>query len=474
MATAEHIADEGTFVVAGDDLATRDPLGYPGYAELTTRARLASDADESVIAGRADISGHDVELASFEFRFLGGSMGEVAGERLARALERAARRAVPFVLSTASGGARLHEGMRALVQMPKVVCARLELARARQPLLVALGNPTTGGVYATLGGLGDVTVAEAGAMLGFAGPRLVQRFTRRPLAPDSHTAEAALAHGLVDAVVPRAEVRTYLAAAVGVLAADDPAPAPAPPPPPPTAEPDAWEVVRAARSSERLTGHELVSALGDRAIELRGDRAGRDDPGVHAALARIEGRRALVLALDRNHPAGPAGCRKAVRALEVAARLGIPVVTLIDTPGLDPSEDSEAGGIAPTIARLFEAMLSAPVATLAVVTGEGGSGGALAFAAADVVVAYSDSIFSVIGPEGAAQILWRDSDRAPEAARALRLGSEDLVRLGIADGLIPDGTEPLTEALAYHLDRLARTDVQELLAARHDRWRRRV
>lgn len=477
--TIEDMVDRGTFVPASDDLVTRDPLGYPGYAPAVERALATSGADESVAAGRATIKGHDIELATFEFRFLGGSMGEVAGERLALGLERAARRGVPFVLSTATGGARMQEGMRSLVQMPKVITARLELADKHQPLLAILGNPTMGGVFASLGSLADVTLAHAGAAIGFAGPRLVQRFTHRPLDSGSHTAEAALAHGLVDAIAPPEQMPAQIARVLDVLREDD---SPAEDPRPIALrgggqgqDLDAWSAVRAARASDRLTGAGLIVALSDEVVELRGDRAGRDDPGVHAALARVGGRRALLLALDREQPAGPAGCRKALRCLEIAARLRLPVVTLIDTAGLDPSETSEAGGIAHAIARLFEAMLLVPVPTLAVVTGEGGSGGALSFAVADVLIALSDSTFSVIGPESAAEILWRDPSRAEQAARLLKLTASDLLRFGIADALVdgPPTAASLRRAVNYHLARCAAMPgwETERVARRRRRWR---
>ncbi|MDQ3646633.1 MAG: acetyl-CoA carboxylase carboxyl transferase subunit beta, partial [Actinomycetota bacterium] len=199
----EDIIDEGSFAILDDDLRSSDPLSFPGYRGAIETAE--ENVTESVSYGAARIDGDAVVIAGFDFRFLGGSMGEVAGERLARALERAAEDKVTFLLRTATGGARMQEGMRALVQMPKVVAARLALADARQPMIAVLGHPTTGGVLASLGALADVTVAERGATIGFAGPRVVQTFTGRPLAAGSHTAESAFDHGLVDAVVPATE-----------------------------------------------------------------------------------------------------------------------------------------------------------------------------------------------------------------------------------------------------------------------------
>jgi acetyl-CoA carboxylase carboxyl transferase subunit beta len=235
--------------------------------------------------------------------------------------------------------------------------------------------------------------------------------------------------------------------------------------------PDAWEVVAMARAEGRPRAPELVAAMLDSSVPLRGDRAGRDDAALGAALARVAGRRALVLALDRAHPPGPGAYRKARRCIEIAERLGLPIVTIVDTPGANPSEGSETGGIAWEIGKLLDAMLSTRVPTVSVIIGEAGGGGALAFATTDVVLAYGDSFFSVIGPEAAAAILWRDASRAAEAARVMRMTAHDLVSLGIADALVaePLSSASLRRVVAYHLGRLEKADLQR----RRRRWRNR-
>jgi len=414
-----------------------------------------------------------VEIAGFDFAFLGGSMGAVAGERLARAMERAAQRSVPFVLRTATGGARMQEGMTSLVQMPKVVAARFALAEANVAYIAILGDPTTGGVLASIGSLADLTIAEAGATIGFAGPRVVEMVTGSVPSAASHSAASAIANGLVDVVVDKADIRAYLTSALQVLSPDSPAPVTQPDAPPARDATDGWSATQRARAQERPKPPELLDALLDDATSIAGDRCGNADPALVAAIGRMLGRRVLVLALDPARKPGPGAYRLARRALRVAERLAIPVVTLIDTPGADPSEASESGGIASEIAQLFAAMLVTEVPIAAVVTGEGGSGGALTFAAADVVLAYEDSIFSVIAPEGAATILWRDAGRAPEAARALKLTASDLVDLGVADALVAEPLDgaSLARVLAYHLDRFANTSGHDLVVARTQRWR---
>ena len=473
--TLDTLFDPGSFSIHDDGLRSRDPLGWPGYSDALHHARERSGGDESVLTGSGTIGGHRVETALFDFSFFGGSMGEVAGERLATALERAAGRGVPLVIRTETGGARLQEGMKALIQMPKTVVARGALAAAHQPLITVLGNPTTGGVLASIAALGDLTVIEADATVGFAGPRVAERLTGSPLAGRSHTATTAFNHGLVDELVTNEDLRSYLAGVLGVLAEDRPQQV-HPPVAPPTEEPgDAWDAVQAARSPERPSADSLLMEMGDGVVMLRGDRAGREDPAVSSGITRVAGRRVLVIGLNRDHPPGPAAYRKARRCISIASRLGIPIVMLVDTQGADPSSESENQGIAWQISLTFESILSAPVPTIAVVTGEGGSGGALAFAATDVVLAYSDSVFSVIAPEGAAEILWRDAGRATDAARLLHLTARHLHEFDIADDLLAGPPTPasLAEAVAYHLDRMGSVNPSELLEKRAVRWRGR-
>lgn len=471
---ADAVVDRGSFVPISDGLRSSDPLSFPGYRDALAR----SEADESVVYGPALVAGVPVELAIFDFSFFGGSMGEVAGERLARAMQRAVTNRTPLVLRTSTGGARMQEGMRSLVQMAKVVAARIDLELQRVPLIAVLGHPTTGGVLASIAALADVTIAEEGATVGFAGPRLVEAHTGKRLRRGSHTAAAALQHGLVDVVTDGRGARRAVADAVEVLAAPvgrrEAGPVGA------AAEiqraslgqgSDAWGSVGQARDEARPTGGALGRAAAERSFELRGDRAGSDDAGVVALLARVGGMKTLVVALDRTHPT-PAGYRKAHRAIDTAARLQLPVVTIVDTPGADPSEPSEAGGIAWAIARLFEKMIELPVPVLSIVTGEGGSGGALAFAVADRLLMWEGSIFSVTAPEAAANILWRDPERAPEAARHLRLTASDMVDLRIADGIVVAPLTPgeLRKVIVDQVRELATTGADRA-PARRTRWR---
>jgi len=451
-------------------LAGTDPLSFPGYAHRDATC-------ESVITADGAVAGVPVVVISFEFDVFGGSMGVAAGEKIARAFERAIERRAAVVALTASGGARMQEGMVALAQMAKTVVARRALTSAGLPFLGYLRNPTTGGVYASFASLADVLWAEPGATIGFAGPRVAEQVAL--LAEGSHTAEFSLANGLIDDIVEPEQVR----AAVGVflrstLEPDEPE-LPREAIEPAVGAVSAWEQVTLARHPDRPRGRAIVEGTTSALVELRGDRAGVDDRGVVCGVGRIAGRRCGIIALDGTRPTPP-GYRTAYRLLRFAGALGLPLVTIIDTPGADPTSASEAKGIARTIATAFRTVLEHPGPTVAVVTGEGGSGGALAFAVCDRVLACENAIFSVIAPEGAAAIL-RRSD-VERVASDLKLTARDLIHLGLAHSLVaepPGGAHAdpaaaiglVGEAVGRALDELSHQSPDERLAARRRRWR---
>ena len=432
-------------------LRSRDPLGFPGYRE-----RIDALDGESVRTGTASIAGVEVVLIEGVFEAVGGSMGVVHGEKVVRAFDRAVARRLPVVVVTRSGGARMQEGMASLVQMARTAAAARRHRDAGLLSIAVHRSPTTGGVFASYGSLCDLSVAEAGATIGFAGPRVVEQTTGVPVGDRSHTAEAARAAGLVDAVRPAVRLLGWVAAALGSRAEPltvDPPPDPdvTPAPATGTARP-AWEAVLGARRTGRPTGVHVAAELCTSWVELGGV-----DAVVRVGLARIGDRRAVVIAHDRyvgeGRP-GPAGYRLARRGLDLAGRLGLPIVRIVDTPGADPGPDAENDGIASEIAHTFAAMAAAPVPTRRICVGEGGSGGALAFVAADRLLIQAGAIFSVIAPEGAAAILERDAARAPELADRLRLTSTDLLELGVVDEIVGDDPSAAAATVRAAVDAL--------------------
>ncbi|MGX1885834.1 carboxyl transferase domain-containing protein [Streptomyces sp. NPDC055287] len=412
------------------------PIGWPGYGQSLARAEERTGERESAVCGTGSMGGTEVVVVSFEFGFLGGSLGEPTGDRLEAAYTVARERHAPLVSLIATGGSRMQEGMRALVQLQRVAHQSALLRSAGVPQVAVLRDPTTGGGWATLGAGADVILALPGAQVGFAGSRV-----RPPDAdPGAYTAEGQLAAGQIDAVVRREDLPGALARWLRHLTT---APWAGPPEPPGSlaayaghpATPTGWEAVTRARSPERPRADAYLAAYFDRVQEISGDRCGGTDPGMRCGFGLREGR-SIAYAAQCGTATLPAGFRTAARLVRLAGRLGIPVLTLIDTPGAANDASAERAGAGAAIADLFGAMATARVPLTSLLVGEGGSGGALALAAPGNLWATHDSYFSVIAPELAAAILKRTPDRVPETAGLLRLRPQDLVDLGIARGVV--------------------------------------
>lgn len=513
----DQLFDAGSVSRFGGPAHSADPLGFVDsrpYPERVAQARAATGLDEAVVCVRGTIEGRPVVAAVMDFRFMGGSLGGAVGELVAEAAESALRDRVPLLLVCASGGARMQEGVVALMQMAKTSGALARLDEAGVLTLSLITDPTFGGVAASYATLCDVIVAEPGARLGFAGPRVIAQTIRQELPRGFQRAEYLLAHGIVDVVAKRAELRSVLgkllsAAAPSEAAEHEPPPEPDPDPgqdaqqdPPhdplvrdPALLPprDPWATVRAARALERPSTLSYFGHLLDDFQELRGDRAHGDCPAIVGGTARFAGRTVVVIGHEKGESlaelaarnygmATPSGYRKAMRLMRLAAKLRAPVLTFVDTPGAYPGIEAEEQGQCVAIAESIRLMSSLPVPVVSVVTGEGGSGGALALAVADRVLVLADAVYSVISPEGCAAILWDDPSRAADAASALRVDARELLALGVVDGVVPvpDGgpqadpvriSADLDTVLRAALDALAPLDGDRLVAERLAKFR---
>jgi len=439
-----------------------NPLAWPGYDDL--RAEAPGDESVQSWAGRAD--GMPVVLIAFDFAHLGGSMGAGAGARIAHAFAEATRRRLPVVTVTATGGARMQEGMVSLSQMSRTTLAAQAHRNSGQLQLVIATDPTTGGVYVSFAARADLLVAEPSAYVAFAGPRVVASLGGSAEAADANRAEALHEHGLIDAVIPRGHLKAWLAR---TLSAVVPAvPVPQAPQPVHAATTGAWDRVIGARDDTRARADAYVAQF-THVTAFNGDRAGGRDSGVTVALGRLYGRPVGLVALHRD-ALTPHGYRTAWRLFDVVARLGIPLVTIVDTPGASPAREDELAGQSRAIAETFDRLLALPVPTVSLVSGEGGSGGALALASTDRLLMQRGAIFSVIAPEGAAAILYRDASRAAEVADLLKPTAEQLVALGIAHDLVPDDPAAALAHVAAALDELDALDSTTLLAQRQAHW----
>jgi acetyl-CoA carboxylase carboxyl transferase subunit beta len=379
----------------------------------------------------------------------------------------------------------MQEGMLSLLQMAKTSAAVQRLREAGCPYLSILANPTTGGVFASFANLGDVIVAEPGALIGFAGPRVAEQVIGSKLPPGTHTSEFLREHGMVDAIVDRREQRQYLEHLLSILTAPrngfDKRPRQARERAQ-VHEIPAWETVQRARAADRLTSNDFIQRMLDEFVELHGDRSSGDDPAVIAGVGTLSGKAVAVIALERGQGPErafrhdgrpyPEGYRKARRVMDLAERLEMPLITLIDTPGAYPGIEAEERGLAAELAASLARMSRLRIPIVTAVIGEGGSGGALALAVADRVLMLENAIYSVIAPEGAATILYRDVTRAPEVSAKLKLTAAELLRLHIVDEVVPEsvGNEVLPpEALSANLATAIASALASIQGKRIDR-----
>ncbi|WP_405674465.1 acetyl-CoA carboxylase [Streptomyces sp. NBC_01511] len=445
-ATAEGAPAAFTELPTPTDTAAPDgPLAWQGYDESRARAATRTGEDESVICGTARVGGTEAVLISFEFGFLGGSLGERTGDRLEAAYTHARERRLPVVSLIATGGSRMQEGMLALLQLQRVARQSALNRAAGLPQIAVLRDPTTGGGWATLGAGADVILALPGAQIGFAGSRV-----RPPDAdPSAYTAEAQLTAGHVDAVVRQEELAETVGRWLALLtgggtgaATPDGGPAPLAAAEPPAAlghaAPPAtgWGAVSLARDPRRPRAEAYLAAYFTGRESISGDRAGGTDPGTLCGFGVREGR-TVAYAAQCGTATLPAGYRTAARLIRLADRLGLPVLTLVDTPGAANDAEAERSGAGGAIAELFAAVATARVPVTSLLIGEGGSGGALALAAPGNTWATPDSYFSVIAPEQATAILKRPPEETRATAGQLKLRPQDLLALGVIRGIVP-------------------------------------
>jgi len=425
------------------------------YAAELADAAQRSGVDESVLTGEALMRGRRIAVLVGEFGFLAGSIGRAAAHRIVAGIERATREGLPLVAAPVSGGTRMQEGTPAFVQMVRISQAVAAHKAAGLPYLVYLRHPTTGGVMASWGSLGHVTVAEPGALVGFLGPRVYSALYGREFPEGIQTSENLYERGIIDAVVAPEDIPDILDRALSVLLAPrSGVPALPAPPEPPIPDVETWDAVTRSRRPDRPGVRRLLRYAAADVVPLNGTGEGEQDPGLLIALARFGQAPCVFLGQDRrgqtaDHPMGPQALREARRGFRLASELGLPLVTVIDTQGAALSPEAENGGLAGEIARCLAELVSLEAPTLCLMLGEGNGGGALAFLPADRVIAAQHAWLSPLPPEGASAIVYRDTDHAPEMARRQQVRALDLHRLGVVDRIVAEQPDAAEEAEAF-------------------------
>lgn len=521
----QMVIDEGTFEEWNQDLIGGNPVNYKGYPEKVQALQEKTGLKEAVVTGKGKINGRDTVIAVCDGRFLMASMGWAVGEKITRAVERATEEKLPVIIFACSGGARMQEGITSLMQMAKTSAALERHSKAGLLYVSVLTEPTTGGVTASFAMLGDIILAEPGALIGFAGPRVIEQTLRQKLPKGFQRAEFLVEHGFVDDIVRRENLKETLGKILEIHAVswktenrirtdaaelhhadypgsdsenltNDKCDSDRGDSNPAGINPylTAWDRVQISRKIDRPSGSDYIEALFTDFMEFHGDRNYGDDKAIIGGIAKFHGKPVTVIVQEKGtntkeniaHNFGmpmPEGYRKALRLMKQAEKFQRPVICFVDTPGAFCGIEAEKRGQGEAIARNLWELAGLKTPVLSIVTGEGGSGGALALAAGDQVWMLENSIYSILSPEGFASILWKDSTKAKEAAAVMKLTASDLYEKGIIEQVIPEPenltpesmwqvAERLNDKICTFLQKYTSLSEEELLETRYARFRK--
>ena len=502
----EMLTDVGTFEEWNKEMPFSNPLDFPNYEKKVEAAREKSKLNEAIVIGKAKIDGNPAVVGVCDARFIMSSMGHVVGEKITEAVERATKEKLPVILFACSGGARMQEGIVSLMQMAKTSAALKRHHEAGQLFISVLTDPTTGGVTASFAMLGDIIIAEPGALIGFAGPRVIEQTIGQKLPEGFQRAEFLLDHGFVDMILPRQDQKHVIGRILYMhrkhdmdveengVKTDIPVNTLAAPQSQENTEKSAWDTVLLSRKADRPTALDYINAVFDEFMEFHGDRCFKDDGAIIGGIAMFHGMPVTVIGQQKGKNTkdnirrnfgmpSPDGYRKALRLMKQAETFGRPIICFVDTPGAFCGLEAEERGQGEAIARNLFEMSDLKVPVLSIVIGEGGSGGALAMAVANEVWMMENAIYSILSPEGFASILYKDSKKAPEAARVMKVTAADLKELGLIERIIPEEEPANTDTLyriAGYMDRsmigffekYLKLSGEELAEHRYERFRR--
>ena len=487
------VADAGTFETWDNDLKTENPLNFPEYEEKVAATQEKTGLNEGVTMGSCTINGEKTVLGVIDARFMMGSMGHVVGERITRAMEKATEQKLPVILFCCSGGARMQEGIISLMQMAKTSAAFKKHSDAGLLYVSILTDPTTGGVTASFAMLGDIILGEPGALVGFAGPRVIKQTIGQELPEGFQRSEFLVEHGIIDGIITRDKMKDTMYDLIVThkqrqgyanfdsavedekfdiseilkerLKDDEPK--------------TPWEKLRGARQMSRPSGFDYVKYICDDFREIHGDRTMNDDRAIVGGIGHIDGQPVTVISqvkgasmaecMERNFGMPlPDGYRKALRLMKQAEKFGRPIITFVNTPGAFCGLEAEERGMGEAIARNLYEMSSLKVPVLCILIGEGGSGGALALAVGNEVWMLENATYSILSPEGYASILWKDSNRAEEAAEVMQITAQDLKRLNVIEQVVPEYGGADEQSVPY-IGKYLKMNIKEFLKKYSDK-----
>ena len=469
------VADAGTFEPWFEYLESENPLDFPEYTQKVEAAREKTGLHEAVTIGRCKIYGEETVLGICDARFLMSSMGHVVGEKIALGVERATDLKLPVILFCCSGGARMQEGIISLMQMAKTSAALKRHSDAGLLYVPVLTDPTTGGVTASFAMLGDIILGEPGALVGFAGPRVIKQTIGQELPEGFQRSEFLVEHGIIDGIITRDKMKDTMYDLIVThkqrqgyanfdsavedekfdiseilkerLKDDEPK--------------TPWEKLRGARQMSRPSGFDYD----DRAIV---GGIGHIDGQPVTVISQVKGA-SMAECMERNFGMPlPDGYRKALRLMKQAEKFGRPIITFVNTPGAFCGLEAEERGMGEAIARNLYEMSSLKVPVLCILIGEGGSGGALALAVGNEVWMLENATYSILSPEGYASILWKDSNRAEEAAEVMQITAQDLKRLNVIEQVVPEYGGADEQSVPY-IGKYLKMNIKEFLKKYSDK-----
>ncbi|MFR8106346.1 acetyl-CoA carboxylase carboxyltransferase subunit alpha [Eubacterium sp.] len=480
------LVDKGTFEPWFEGLEISNPLGDKEYEKKLLEVKEKTKLEEAVITGKALINGSEVALAVMDGRFLMASMGEIVGEKITRTVEKATEENLPLVIVACSGGARMQEGIISLMQMAKTSAALKRHSESGNLYISVLTDPTTGGVTASFAMLGDIIMAEPDALIGFAGPRVIEQTIGQKLPKGFQKSEFLLEHGFIDLIVERQNLKNKLSEIIKLhyskkiknnlkqVLADDVNN---------NVENKAfqnnltpWEKVQISRENKRPTGLDYIEKLVENFTELHGDRYFGDDSAIVGGIGTVNNKPVTVIAQVKGHNTkenisrnfgmpSPEGYRKALRLMKEAEKFHRPIICFVDTPGAFCGLEAEERGQGEAIARNLFEMSAIKVPILSIFVGEGGSGGALAMAVANEVWMLENSVYSILSPEGYASILWKDGKKADKAAEAMKMTADDLKQLNVIEKIFKEPVDYNVTTLEFVTDRL-KTEIDQFLISK--------
>lgn len=488
--------DKDSFKPFDENMVSLNPIGFPDYEKKIKGMQESTGLKDAVVTGECTIRGYRAVIGIMDSNFMMASMGSVVGEKITRAFEYATEHKLPVILFTASGGARMQEGIISLMQMAKTSGAVKRHSDAGGLYITVLTDPTTGGVTASFASLGDIILAEPKVLVGFAGRRVIQDTIKQKLPDDFQTAEFLLESGFVDAIADRRSMRKTLSNILRLHNYKKSALTGS------TVERTvmimsnmtATQHLEIIREKNRPTVNDYIPAIFNHFTELHGDRHYGDDAAILSGIATLNSTPVTVIAqvkgrnLEENKKSNfsmphPEGYRKALRLAYQAEKFHRPVICFVDTPGAFCGVEAEKRGQGEAIAKNIAEFMTLKTPVISVVLGEGGSGGALALAVCDELAMLEHALYSVISPRGFASILWKDPSREKEAADLMKITADDLYNFGVCDKIIaePVGgahTDPaqtadnISEYLISAVERLSMIDIPTLLDNRYKKFRK--